>query len=359
MAIGGRVKRRLLREAVEENVAIINGHSPRRVRNRRAAARRWAFRLAILAAPLVVFGMAVLAGVLAGQGPAWWPSGPGWWRALLSRHTGATSSEPAPPGVRGDLVGAATRSLDPNARYPRPEPLDPKALPLGVRRIVLDPGHGGNDHGTIGPLGLVEKDLALDIVQRLRPMLEMQSYGVVMTRETDASIPLDQRAQLANAARGDVFVSVHVNWIPNRSARGVETYFLGPTDDPYLTALAAAENRNSGYSLADFRRLLDGIYADLRQGESRTLAANLQGKLYRSLAASNAALQDRGVKRAPFIVLVATEMPAVLVEVSCLSNDEEARLLATSGYRQKIAHALFAGIVTYARNRNHEPEKGI
>jgi N-acetylmuramoyl-L-alanine amidase len=349
MAAADRVKRKLLRGAVEDNLATINGQGTWALRRRRKTLQAWVRRTLLLAAPLVLLSLLALGGVVAGAGPGWWLS------AFYERSTG----ESGPPISGGTRVGPDATAVAgaAEARFPHPQRLDPRALSLPVRRIVLDPGHGGTDFGTIGPAKLVEKELALDVVRRLRPLLEGQAFQVIQTRDGDIAVPLDRRAQLANAAGGDLFISVHVNWIPNRTARGVETYYLGPTDDPYLTELAASENSNSGYSLTDFRRLLDGIYVDMRHEESRALASSVQDRLFRSLATSNPALRDRGVKRAPFIVLVATEMPAVLVEVSCLSNDEEASLLATPAYREQIARALFAGILTFCKGHGSQPER--
>ncbi len=152
------------------------------------------------------------------------------------------------------------------------------------------------------------------------------------------------------STHADLFVSIHVNWFKDgRANRGIETYFLGPSDDPFITELASAENRESGYSIADVRRLLDSIYADLRQEQSRALASEVQRRLLRSLREIAPEVADRGVKSAPFLVLVATEMPAILAEVACLSNDDEARLLAEEAYRERIAVALFEGIRSYSR----------
>ena len=229
-----------------------------------------------------------------------------------------------------------------------PTPVDAAVFPLAVRKIALDPGHGGDSLGTRAPLGLVEKELTLDIAQRLRKLLEADSFEVVMTREQDRSVSLEERGLAANRDGADIFVSIHLNWIENREARGVETYYLGATDDPYLTRLAAAENRESGYSMADMRGLLDRIYADVRQDKSRTLAEVVQASLFRSLGKVNPGIENRGVKAAPFIVLLSTEMPAILAEVSCLSNEDEAALLTKPLYRQYIAEALAAGIRSYA-----------
>jgi N-acetylmuramoyl-L-alanine amidase len=182
---------------------------------------------------------------------------------------------------------------------------------------------------------------------------------VVLTRDRDVEVSLEERAKIANESGADIFLSIHVNWIENRSARGVETYYLGATNDPFLNKLAAAENRDSGYSLADMRQILDRIYAGVREDNSRKLAEVMQGSLYRSLRQVNPGLADRGVKAAPFIVLLTTEVPAVLAEVSCLSNEEEVRLLSKPLYRQYIAEALSRGVRSYAELAEGAQEKGI
>ena len=147
-----------------------------------------------------------------------------------------------------------------------------------------------------------------------------------------------------------------MNSLPSvKDTRGVETYFLGTTTDPHVQQLAGDENRSSGYTMADFRRLLEGVLADARQGESRKFAESVQGGLVTSLRPFVPRLQDRGVRSAPFVVLIATEMPGILAEVSTVSNDEEARHLRDPAYRQQIARALSNGILAYAEARNHPP----
>lgn len=231
-----------------------------------------------------------------------------------------------------------------------PEAIDPGVFPLPVERIVLDPGHGGSSPGTAAA-GLTEKALALDIAYRLRNLLA-DRYRVAMTREADMNVALDRRTLIANRAGADVFVSIHVNWLPANRACGVETYYLGPTDDPELSALAERENSEAqGYSLGDLRRLLDGVYAQARQDDSRALATAIQHSLFGRLRAENPDLQDRGVKSAPFVVLIGAEMPAVLAEVSCLSDAGEVRRLRDESYLQSIAEALDAGIQSYAESR--------
>jgi N-acetylmuramoyl-L-alanine amidase len=247
---------------------------------------------------------------------------------------------------------------EPGALFPAPRRVNPAIFGLGIRKIVLDPGHGGNDPGAVSALGMTEKELTLDISHHLRRLLEEALFEVVMTRERDDTVSLRQRAELANRHSGDLFLSIHVNSFAMRQIRGVETYYLGPTDDPILIQYAALENRASGYSLTDFRRLLEGIYAHAKQDVSRQFATALQGELFQTLQTLTPDLADRGVKSAPFIVLIAAQMPAILVEVSALSNEEEARLLATSQYRQTIAQALFRGIRAYADATNHANQIG-
>ena len=228
-----------------------------------------------------------------------------------------------------------------------PESLDLSVFPLPIKRIVLDPGHGGAASGTVAG-GLAEKDLALDIAGRARELLS-DRYRVAMTREADFDVELDRRSGIANRAGADLFVSIHVNWLTRNQTCGVETYYLGPTDDPELTALAERENAEAhSYSLADLRRLLDGVYTQAMQDESRTLANAVQDALFEKLRAANPELRNRGVKSAPFVVLIDAEMAAILAEVSCLSDADEIDRLRENDYLQSIAEALDAGIRSYA-----------
>jgi N-acetylmuramoyl-L-alanine amidase len=270
--------------------------------------------------------------------------------ALEPQHVEAppvTLEEPLPAS---EDVGSAEPT------FLAPVPIDLVVLPLGVRKIVIDPGHGGKDAGTSTPGGLAEKEVTLDIGIRLRHLLEQAAFEVVMTRDKDEAVPLRQRTAMANAQGADLFVSIHLNWIDGGQARGMETYYLGPTEDPVLLQLAAQENRDSGYSLADFRKLLDYIYLSVRRDESRRLAESVQRTLVTALRRKRPALVNRGVKTAPFAVLAGTEMPAILAEVACLSHPEEAHLLATPQYRQDIAQALLEGIRAYAQALNRFPK---
>jgi N-acetylmuramoyl-L-alanine amidase len=332
-----RLKRRLLHDLVQQNVDLIQGRVRRLSRRRRVPYLRLAGAFALVLLSTALIGSTRLLSTLAAAPP----SPP---RALAAPQ--ARRGWPATSPPIGD-IGAVSPAVRPSGLAAAA--IDPAVLPLAVRKIALDAGHGGDSLGTRTPLGLLEKDITLDIARRLRLLLQAQhDFEVVLTRQDDRAVSLAERAAIANRSGADVFVSVHVNWIEDRAARGVETYFLGPTDDPFLNRLAALENRDSGYSMADMRQLLDGIYAGVRQDKSRRLAEVVQSSLFRSLERVNPRIEDRGVKSAPFIVLLSTQMPAILAEVSCASNADEARLLAKPLYRQYIAEALAGGLRVYA-----------
>ncbi|HUP44425.1 MAG TPA: N-acetylmuramoyl-L-alanine amidase [Thermoanaerobaculia bacterium] len=339
-----RVRRRLLEAAVADNLETIRGLPPRALRRPYRIWSGWMRRLPVILVPLTL--------------AAWT------WLATSGGHPAGA------PAVRPAVLQAAVAPLSESAfAAPTatlaydvfPEPLQrvrSAAFPLSVRRVVLDAGHGGTDPGTT-TTGLAEKEITLDIGQRLAQLLEASGFEVVRTRDDDETVPLRDRTRLANDSRGDIFVSIHVNaLLKHRSSRGIETYYLGPTNDPSLTQLAASENSSSGYSLADLRDLLDGVYADARRDESRQLAASVQQHLYTRLRESDPGLENWGVKSAPFLVLVATDMPAILAEVGCLSNQKEAALLRTGEHRQQIAEALFHGIHAYAAANGAPQKKG-
>jgi N-acetylmuramoyl-L-alanine amidase len=337
-----RIKRQLLRDLVEQNVDLIAGRPPRPRR------RRDTLRLSLRFAALALLSVALF-------GSSRWLSTLSEPRPVAAAASTVAFSRPAPhPALPARPPQAAANETAFASLIP-PKPVDAAIFPLAVRRVVIDAGHGGASVGTRTPQGALEKDLTLDIAVRLRRLLEKQ-LQVVMTRDSDRDVSLEQRGTLANQAGADIFVSIHLNWIQNRRSRGVETYYLGPTDDPYLTRLAASENLESGYSLADMRHLLDRIYAGVRQDKSRKLAEVVQGALFQSLGKLSPEVADRGVKAAPFIVLLSTEMPAILAEVSSMSNEDEARLLTKPLYRQYIAEALAKGIRSYAGVVEGPPE---
>lgn len=329
-----RIKRSLIKELVEENLEAIEKRPRGSTRRRRRFNRKRLIYWTISGIAGMSLGALLFFLVL--------DSGGRLYRQWLSGNPDQESAE-----ADGSVLDTLGEAVLP-AGFTLPQPLEPDVIPLAVRRVAIDAGHGGDEEGTITDSGLKEKELTLDIAKRLRRLLEAASYSVTMTRTTDQAVKLKERARTANEDRADIYLSIHVNWIYNREVRGVETYYLGPTDDPHLRKLAALENRDSGYSVADYRRLLDSIYADARSFESRRLATAVQRSLYSSLRQTTPEISNRGVKCAPFVVLVATEMPSILAEVSCLSNEHEARLLARPAYRQQIARALFEGIRNYS-----------
>jgi N-acetylmuramoyl-L-alanine amidase len=350
MANVDRVKRQLLRDLVQENVDLAEGRLPKGLRRR----GHWTLAGRLLVAALLAVALLGSSRLISSRLS---PS------ASLPAPRGAVASaRPAAPGPAAAQAAAAGPPAPVPLLSGPPQAVDAAVFPLAVHKVVIDAGHGGASTGTRTPQGMLEKELTLDIADRLRRLLAEQSFQVVMTRDRDRDVSLRQRGALANQAGADIFVSIHLNWIANRRSRGVETYYMGPTDDPYLTRLAAAENRESGYSLADMRRLLDRIYEGVRQDKSRKLAETVQSALYQSLAKNQSLgktspeVQDRGVKTAPFIVLLSTDMPAILAEVSSMSNEEEARLLTKPLYRQYIAEALAKGIRAYAGSVEESPE---
>jgi len=223
-----------------------------------------------------------------------------------------------------------------------------RALGLKIGKIVIDPGHGGHDTGTIGPHGLEEKDLVLEVGRRLGKLLETRlGAEVVYTRKDDTFIPLETRTAIANQARADLFVSIHANSSHDEDARGVETYYLNFTSSPEALEVAARENAVSEKSIYELQDLVKKIAMKEKIEESREFAWDVQQSLHSGLAAKSPAIRDRGVKKAPFIVLIGANMPSILAEISFVSNPTDEHRLATSEYRERIAESLYRGIARY------------
>ena len=223
-----------------------------------------------------------------------------------------------------------------------------RALGLKIGKIVIDPGHGGHDTGTIGPNGLEEKDLVLEVSRRLGKLLETRlGAEVVYTRKDDTFIPLETRTAIANQARADLFVSIHANSSHDPAARGVETYYLNFTSSPEALEVAARENAVSEKSIYELQDLVKKIALKEKIEESREFAGDVQSSLHSGLAMKSPAIRDRGVKKAPFIVLIGANMPSILAEISFVSNPTDEHRLATSEYRERIAESLYRGIAKY------------
>jgi N-acetylmuramoyl-L-alanine amidase len=223
-----------------------------------------------------------------------------------------------------------------------------RALGLKIGKIVIDPGHGGHDTGTIGPNGLEEKDLVLDVSRRLGKLLQTRlGAEVIYTRKDDTFIPLETRTAIANEEAADLFVSVHANSSHDPDARGVETYYLNFTSSPDALEVAARENAVSEKSIHELQDLVKKIALKEKIDESQEFAGDVQSSLHSGLAAKNPGVRDRGVKKAPFIVLIGANMPSILAEISFVSNPGDERRLGTPEYRQKIAESLYRGIAKY------------
>jgi N-acetylmuramoyl-L-alanine amidase len=226
-----------------------------------------------------------------------------------------------------------------------------RALGLKIGRIVIDPGHGGHDTGTLGPTGLEEKEVVLDVGLKLKKLLE-QNTGceVVMTRSDDTFIPLEERTAIANEKAADLFISIHANASPDMTARGIETYYLNFTSSPDALEVAARENASSQEAVHQLQELIKKIALTEKIEESQDFAKQVQREVYARVTKASGAQRDRGIKKAPFVVLIGANMPSVLAEVSFLTNPRDERLLKRSDYREKIAYALYQGILDYVKN---------
>ncbi len=227
-----------------------------------------------------------------------------------------------------------------------------RALGLKIERVVLDPGHGGHDTGTIGPGGLTEKELVLDIAKRLGKLIgERMGSEVIYTRTDDTFVPLETRTEIANDSKADLFLSIHANSSRQRSISGVETFYLNFTTSPQALEVAARENASSSRTIHELQDLVLKIARKEKVEESREFASTIQKALRTALRSSGS--KDRGVKKAPFVVLIGARMPSVLVEIAFLSNPREERLLKRSDHRQRIAEALYKGLTQYAASLSH------
>lgn len=231
---------------------------------------------------------------------------------------------------------------------------------LAVKTIAIDPGHGGRDPGAIGHGGLMEKEVTLDIARRLRDRLEKRSsYRILMTRDDDVSLSLKDRAEFANKMHADLFISIHVNSIPVKPLMVIETYFFGAQADQETIEIAEKENQGSDYQMAEFREMIVKIGDKFKQQESEILARCIQRNLFVNIRHQNGAAVSRGIKSAPFVVLLAADMPSVLTEVSSISSQSEERKLAEPAYREEIACYLEEGIVQYLKKSKKETIKGV
>ena len=230
---------------------------------------------------------------------------------------------------------------------------------LKIKTIIIDPGHGGRDPGAVGRLGTREKNITLDIALKLQKKLEkFPEYRILLTRESDTYLTLEQRAAFANNQKADLFISIHVNVVPSDPSNIIETYYFGPNADEKTLLLVEQENRGAQYTASDFKEIIQKIGNTLKTQESGQLATHIQRSLYRNISRRNGDIENWGVRKAPFIVLLAVDTPSVLTEVTCLSNSEEEIKLKKESYRDEIAGFLEEGIVRYLNNNHNNQQIG-
>jgi len=259
----------------------------------------------------------------------------------------AAAPLPPPPILTSNSGHAAKLASDGASSLTR-------TLGLKIRRVVLDPGHGGYDRGTVGPNGLLEKDLVLDVALRLGKLIESRMGSeVIYTRSDDTFVPLEGRTALANEKKADLFLSIHANSSSYPRIGGVESYFLNFTDSKDSLAVAARENAASDKSVFELRDLIQQITLQDKAEESKEFASSVQNSLFGFAARYNPGIKNRGVKKAPFVVLIGASMPSVLAEIGFLSNPREESLLKKPEHRQRLAEALYRGVSRYAQSLSH------
>jgi len=229
-----------------------------------------------------------------------------------------------------------------------------RALGLKIGRIVIDAGHGGHDTGTIGPTGLMEKDLCLDVALRLGKIIQQRLPGadIVYTRSDDTFIPLEERTNIANQAKADLFISIHANSSQDHAARGVETYYLNLKGSAEAMEVAARENASSDQGVHDLEDLVKKIARNEKIDESKEFAEDIQDSLAKRMQKASKSVKDRGVRKAPFVVLIGADMPSILTEISFLSNPADEKLLKQPECRQRVAEGLYQGVASYLQSLN-------
>jgi len=283
----------------------------------------------------------------------------------------STVAEASPSGAAGlppSLVRSKSKSAK-NSAASKPDLIQPatvatptrdgqatltRTLGLKIGRIVIDAGHGGHDTGTIGPTGLMEKDLCLDVALRLGKIIQQRLPGadVVFTRSDDTFIPLEERTHIANEAKADLFISIHANSSHDHGARGIETYYLNLKGSPDAMEVASRENATAQQSVHDLEDLVKKIARSEKIDESREFAADIQESLAKRIQKSYKPVKDRGVRKAPFVVLIGADMPSILTEISFLSNPADEQLLKKPDHRQRVAEGLYQGVASYLQSLN-------
>lgn len=229
-----------------------------------------------------------------------------------------------------------------------------KQLSLGVRRIVIDPGHGGRDYGAPGYLkGVYEKNISLKVARRLANKIRKKlNCEVIMTRNSDRNLSLEERTAIANTKNADLFISIHTNASRDRRAYGIETFFLNLATDNDAILVAARENATSTKNISDLQSILSDLMQNAKINESSRLAGHVQGSLKDHLRKYYSRIKSKGVKQAPFYVLLGAQMPAILIETSFISNSRECKRLVNQKYQDRMCDAIVRGIQAYIRETN-------
>ena len=348
-----KVRNRLLQGVYEQNLSILG------VKKASQRIRRFTVRPSVVSAIFlgaILFGQAIHLNPFSGDStvPVQAPAAllPG----VLMAESVQSDLYPGPEVIRGNSGEETQRPFTGKSDASEYRSLIQatdlkirKVFGLGVKTIMIDPGHGGESaKGAIGKGGVEEKTINLDIAKKLKAVLERRTdYRILMTREDDRDVPLKTRVQIANEAKADLFVSIHVNALPSKPLDIIETYYFGPTKDKKVLELATEVNEGSDYSYSEYNEVIKQITNQLKYQESMRLAGSIQEALYQNMKKRKADVLNFGVKRAPFVVLLGVEMPAVLVEVACLSNEEEESRLKDGSYRESIARYIETGITRY------------
>src|SRR5579872_210132 len=274
--------------------------------------------------------------------------------APVNTELAVVTGEPAPLPAKHSLATASAETALPAKRNTTGDRSMVRVLGLKIGRIVLDPGHGGHDTGTTGPEGLREKDLVLDVAKRLGALIEdRMGSEVIYTRTDDTFIPLERRTEIANQAKADLFLSIHANSSTLHSVAGVETYYLNFTTSKAALEVAARENAGSQKSIFELQDLLEKIALKDKVDESREFANRIQSALYSASAKGDPKARDRGIRKAPFVVLIGASMPSVLSEIGFISNAHDESIMKRSEYRERLAEALYKGLAGYAGTLSH------
>ena len=282
--------------------------------------------------------------------------------AVDNSSAAARNSLPGAKSSKSKSIKATSSSAKPDLIQPASAPQPTRdgqstltrALGLKIGRIVIDAGHGGHDTGTIGPTGLMEKDLCLDVALRLGKIIEQRLPGadVIYTRSDDSFIPLEERTNIANQAKADLFLSIHANSSRDHAARGIETYYLNLKGSAEAMEVAARENATAQGGIHELQDLVMKIAGTEKIDESKELAEDIQDSLSKRIQKSHKPMKNRGVRKAPFVVLIGADMPSILTEISFLSNPADEQMLKKPEQRQKVAEGLYQGVVSYLESMN-------